>query len=37
MTYNIPENLKGLTEAEVELSRKNTDTTLWEKFRKKHG
>jgi hypothetical protein len=37
MNYNIPEDLKGLTEAEVEASRKNTDITGWKRLKKKHG
>jgi hypothetical protein len=36
MNYNIPENLKGLTEAE-EASRKNTDITGWKRLKRNMG
>lgn len=37
MNYNIPENLKGLTEAEVEASPKNTDITGWKRLKRNMG
>jgi hypothetical protein len=37
MNYNIPEDLKGLTEAEVEASRKNTDITGLKRLKRNMG